>query len=504
MFSLHSKKPAKFPSGKKTPKLNSGFFCRFLFLFFLFFGDVSLAQVRFGLILSQEQSQTLTQQEIETYQRLGFTILAPEGHFAPEIFDFLNGQNFEIWPVLPQRFLIRTAQATDAAQQIRWLRRFEAVPGFNSIIAGWHADLNSARTSRHLAGLSEQLREAFPAQPLYLITKGDDVPSPMLRPVPDAGLSLPTAPFKGAPLLLPPGPAADEHHFFVQTLREGIRLGYQVFLTDYDNLQIYLDDDFSGLAQIISGFQRSPNPAIPLPAAEQYPGSVNYGVLILIGLWLSFAIHMRFNPNYSRTVGRYFFNHSFLVEDILRRHILLSGSVLVVFLQAAVMWGLFSLTFITSFLGEAGMQALSWYFPVAANDWFLFTIGLVFGALFNGLLWAWLIISCFRRDVVSMSATLLFWPMHLGLFLLLVLLTLSGSSAGSVAVLAAGGVFVLVQLGSFLVAAAAFGRQPTLRPAAHLGVTFLLYLSLLSLLAMLFVRNSTVYGIMQLAFWLNN
>lgn len=462
------------------------------------------AQVRFGLILDETQSRTLNQDELQFFQRLGFSILIPEGHFSPEIFSTLAGSGMEVWPALPLRYHTRNTPNPDAAQMLAYIRPFEQLPAFNGIVVSRHADLRSQRTSAYLAKLTDHIRERYPAQRLFMVTRGVVVPSPLLLPVADASLFMPGAPFDGAPLLMPFAPKADEHHFFAKTVREGIQKGYGIFLTDYDNLNAYLDDDFSGFAEILSGFRSSADPSIPLPPKERMPQSINYGIFLLIGLWLSFAVHLRFNPNYSRTAGRYFFSHSFLVEDILRRHILLSGSVFVVFLQIALMWGLFVHTFATAFLGEAGMSALTYYYPFASNEVVLFVLGVIWGAFLNAMLWAWLIITCFRRDIVSISGTLLFWPAHLNFFILLALFTLSGAGAGPLPVLFTGAAFLLVQFGAFFAAAFAFSRQPTLKPVMHLLLTVLLYTSFVGLLVILIIRNSTLYGVFQLAFWLNN
>lgn len=461
-------------------------------------------QARFGIVLSAEQSRQLDEQELERLERLGFSILAPKAHFSSEIFATLATRPVEVWPVMPQRFLTRNSSIADAGEQLIFLRRFERLTAFNGIIAAWHADLRAPVLRDELTVLAEILRDRYPAQRRFMVTKGAAVPTALLLPVPDAGLTLPPAPFPDAVLLLPPAPSANEHYFFGNQVREGLRLGYTVFLMDSAHLERYLDDDFSGLAEVISGFRSSANPAIPLPPAERSPQTVNFGIMVLIALWFSFAVHFRFNPNYNRTVGRFFFNHSFLVEDILRRHILLSGSIFVVFVQLVVMWGLFTLSFTQAFLGDAGMKALRYWIPFAGNQAALFVLGLIAGALLNGLLWVWLTLSCFRRNAASMAGTLLFWPMHLGFFLLLALLTMQGAGAGSIPVLIAGLAFLAVQFGSFYVAAAAFGRQPSLKPGVHYAVTVLLYTLLLGGLLTYFLKFSSLYGVFQLGFWLNN
>ncbi|AXJ01599.1 hypothetical protein CYPRO_2357 [Cyclonatronum proteinivorum] len=496
----------KFRFRKKFPEFFRTGLHGLIFLLLLFSSVLvdAEAQVRFGVILSAEQSEQINPHELDRLQRMGVSVVAPQAHFSEETFGALSGSGMEVWPVLPLRYVLRGTELADPEVYLRFLRRFERLTTFNGVIVGWHADLGSAQVSAQLQALSEVLRNQLPAQKLFLITNGAAVPSEMLRPIADAKLGIGPASFAQAPLLLPPAPSVNQKIAFAAQVREGIAQGYGIFLTDYNNLQAYIDDDESTFAEIMSGFTAHSNPAIPLPEAEEVMPAINYSVLLVVLLWLSFAVHLRYNPNYNRTVGRYFLSHTFLIDDILRRHILLSGSIFIVFVQLSVMWGVFSLSFTTAYLGASGMQVLTYYFPLFSSEVILFGAGAFFGALFNGILWVWLILSCFRNDVVSMSGTLLFWPMHAGLLLLLLLLTFQGAGAGSLAMLIVALLFLGVQLAAFIVASLAFSRQPSLKPGPHILATLLPYIVLMSILILFFIRESTLFGIFRLAFWLNN
>jgi|GEM_PF-4584259 len=468
-----------------------------IFLLFLIPAD-SLAQVQFGIYLDRQQTESLSDGQLQQFQSTGISLLAPEGFLSTT----LQTDFFRVMPSLPLAYITpRSAILRNESiysildrYNLHYLesRQFETT----GIIAGRHPDLKSSRVQ----SFYQSFRNRLPDTQLFLITGlSDSVPSGF-SPIADAGKSSAPGVVTEGIILLASHHGPNAVRNYAQEIRTAAAQGYSTFLLEKRDYDFLMNEEHYG-AELLYAFGTQPaaTATVPLPALSPESPALRADVIILLLLWLSFSIHFRFNPNYTRTVVRFFASYSFMVEDILRRHIIMGSSTIIMFMQVMLLWGLVLYSTFNGLLGTGGFEALTYHLPFLFGSWSVFIIAVAAGALFNFISLFWLVSCCYRQDIFSQSATLYLWPMHLGFPITTVLVTLSVLLPGSPLILILCGLFLLLNLVSFYVAAAAFGREPTLSPAFHFLATSVLYSILLGLFGFLIYSYTDIFHILLLA-----
>lgn len=88
---------------------------------------------------------------------------------------------------------------------------------------------------------------------------------------------------------------------------------------------------------------------LPLTKTQRHG---NWVIVILILVWLSYAVHYAFEPTYRKSIGRFFFNHSFFANDILNRHERIGFSSVIVLIQVVVLSGIMFETVFSYFFDD--------------------------------------------------------------------------------------------------------------------------------------------------------
>ena len=209
---------------------------------------------------------------------------------------------------------------------------------------------------------------------------------------------------------------------------------------------------------VITAYATEPNAVFSNPPVGRPPVSPGYTIIVLIIIWLITAIHYGFEPNYRKSMIRYFGNHRFFIDDIQERVLRFANSNIIVMLIQALTGALFLITFFHFFISDSGFRAITAHYPdldfLGGSDVQLFFIGFMTILTFNLVGSLWIFISCPDFPQYNQVLTLFLWPQHLNLLLLSLLVTLTTAYQSPFVIYLCGILYIIVLLSSFLAASA--------------------------------------------------
>jgi hypothetical protein len=198
---------------------------------------------------------------------------------------------------------------------------------------------------------------------------------------------------------------------------------------------VFHDDiERSDLLSIVSEYVRGNYIQLPLPREPEPVPSMNWNVLLLFLILGSLLFHIRYQPTYLHSLSRYFFNHTFFVEDVMEHRIRSSSPGWIILFQHAFVAGIVLYLTAYTLVSDLGFELLAHYFP--AIFWtgnhllslFMFGFGVTMFLQVVSILW----IHLLNRELRYFSQTLNLysWPLHLNFILatLLIVLAVQGQA----------------------------------------------------------------------------
>ena len=153
---------------------------------------------------------------------------------------------------------------------------------------------------------------------------------------------------------------------------------------------------------------------MPLPADAPKPASANPGIILLVLIFAGLIIQYKYQPVVLQFMGRYFFNHSFFMTDIMDNRVRSISPGLTFIGIHSVVNGLFFLTLFETFFSDEGLNILSHYFaPNIARDFellIIFISAVVIGLIVHLLSILWLRLLNREINSFSKSINLYIWP----------------------------------------------------------------------------------------------
>lgn len=208
---------------------------------------------------------------------------------------------------------------------------------------------------------------------------------------------------------------------------------------------------------IISSYLNGNSISFPMPAKEPESPGINWPVIFLLVIWISFIMHYKHQPMYMASLPRYFFYHTFFLHDILRKRIRSATSGLLVLFQHTLLTGLFFYLMADAFVSETGLQSLVTHFPAIFYSGFeklcLFAVGLVFAFFSHGISVAWLHLLNKKLQQWSQTINLYSWPLHINLIIVTIVVYLVQLSGVYRWLIVAVTAYFLVWFFSFTIAA---------------------------------------------------
>lgn len=196
---------------------------------------------------------------------------------------------------------------------------------------------------------------------------------------------------------------------------------------------------------------------IPLPADTTSTPAINWSVLFLFLIWISFVIHFRFQPVYAQTISRYYLNHSFYLIDVFEHRIrnILPG--IIVLIQHALLTGLFFFVSAEILISDLGLRALSNHLPylfLFQNELLsLFFLGVSVALLLQIISVAWIYLLNSKMKYVSQALNLYSWPLHINLIVVTFLVVLNQRGSAELWMVNLSILFAIVWFLSFNIAA---------------------------------------------------
>lgn len=209
---------------------------------------------------------------------------------------------------------------------------------------------------------------------------------------------------------------------------------------------------------IITAYATDASAIFSNPVPKNTPVNPGFTVLILVLIWLITAIHYGFEPNYRKSLIRYFGYHRFFIDDIQERVLRFSNSNVIVLLIQALTGALLLISFTHFFISKTGFSAISAHYPafhiLGGSDIRLFIIIFAAVIVYNLICSLWLFISAPDFPQYNQVLTLQLWPQHLNLLLVSLLVTLTIAYQSPILVYLCGLFYLIVLLSSFIIASA--------------------------------------------------
>lgn len=208
---------------------------------------------------------------------------------------------------------------------------------------------------------------------------------------------------------------------------------------------------------IVQKYLNGETVTIPLPAEDTGTPGVNWSVVLLLLIWISFVVHYKYQPIYSQSIARYFTNHTFFVMDIMENRLRNPFPVIYLLLQHALITGLFFCVSAQVLFSENGLDILAYHFPsLFWSDNILISIfvgGILVAIILQTLSIFWIYLLNNKLRYFSQIINLYSWPLHVNLFSVTFLVMFNQVGFATEWVMALGIIYGLVWFFSFNFAA---------------------------------------------------
>lgn len=246
---------------------------------------------------------------------------------------------------------------------------------------------------------------------------------------------------------------------------------------------------------------------LPLPDSESTMPPVNWSVVLLVLIWISFLIHYRNQPGYSAILTRYFTGHSFFVADVMEHRLRNSAPGLIILFQHSLLSGLALYIISDTYFSNLGLDALTLYFPGIIIEGYeyvsFFMLGTLIAMLSHLVSVFWIYILNKQTSHISQVLNLYSWPLHINLILVTMLVFFHQSRADSTFILATLIAFVAVWYMAFNLAAIDCVRFLEKYKAANFLLTVILHILVITGLLVWLFKSPSVIEPVRLAFFLS-
>lgn len=211
-----------------------------------------------------------------------------------------------------------------------------------------------------------------------------------------------------------------------------------------------------GLEDVLIAYAGDSDAVFPNPRPSDPPPAINWHIILLLLIWISFALHYAFFPTYNKSLIRYFTHHQFFIDDIFERRIRLASTPFYVNLQTALIFGLFFHALYSYYLNSTGTDVLRHY--LFLPEWIhpsvmIFIVGVIFSLIYNAIMTIWVFAPTIETQWANPAAVTYIWPQHILLPVITLMITVHISGAPSIIFNSLAVLFLLIWLSSFYIAA---------------------------------------------------
>lgn len=244
----------------------------------------------------------------------------------------------------------------------------------------------------------------------------------------------------------------------------------------------------------------------PMPAIPPVSKSGNFSVLILILLWGSLAMLLKWNPGSRAMIGRYLLSHRFYADDIIHYRERSAAASLTLLAQHAVFSGLAVYMLAHYFLSETGVDAFFYHLPALAllgrNYSSFFALGLLASLILPLISLPWLHFTSKRLRHFSQTLNLYSGIFALDFILITTIVTLYQAGTGDFLIRILFALFFLCWILAFYIAALDVHKSLMVGRGGYFALTMALHTLILLLAGGFLYKASHLMQVIDLALFL--
>ncbi len=345
--------------------------------------------------------------DISIYTERNITILLHADILYPTASNLLQNQNLIIQEVTESysRFSERQQSNIAAVGLFRFPADYST--DFNSI-SKFVADSISGVTNKPLYYYSSSSQPATPSGFSFVV---DHISTQEAQKIP---LSL-----SSAVIYLEPSPSSRETLSALSDIMRATQsLNESIIILPADWF-FRIQNDHPDLIPILENYTNGRILSMPLPAKRAGETSANPGIIILLIILAGLVVQYKYQPVILQFVGRYFFNHSFFMADIMDNRLRNVSAGLTFMGIHSIVNGLFFYTFFETLFTGKGLNVLSHYFAPFVPENFelpvIFIAATLVGLIVHLISVLWLRLVNRQINSFSKAINLYIWPFFITL-----------------------------------------------------------------------------------------
>lgn len=301
-------------------------------------------------------------------------------------------------------------------------------------------------------------------------------------------------------------PAENLHTSIVrldELLRYSLQFEHPAIILPYEWIVDTLRE-YPGISVMLREYAHGNRFALPLPSTPEQERGAN-GHFILFWILAGFlVILIRYYPMIPQFALRYYFNHTFFMQDIMEGRVRNPKGAFYFLALQTLFSGLFVYTFLQSLFNEPGFSVIAWFAkPIMwsadpALSLAIFSVILSIFVHFISVSWLYLLISDINQ--IYKAVNLYAWGLFVHILLTTLLIALSAFPIQLSIVFIIGMLYYVVWVSAFLAASLHGTKKLESKRGRVLFSTFGLYLFLAAALLLLFVQSDRVAEISKLAY----
>jgi len=261
------------------------------------------------------------------------------------------------------------------------------------------------------------------------------------------------------------------------------------------------------LELIVSSYRNSEIIPFPIPHRAESPPVMNWNVIFLFVIFGSIIIHARLQPAYLPSLSRYFFNHSFYLQDVLEHRIRNIIPGLVILLQHALSTGVIFYLSAEMLFNRIGLEVLNHNFSSVlwtGNPYLsLFIFGFTFAFTLQAISVFWLHLPNKSLQYLSQTLNLYTWPLHINFLVVAIYIVIYGNDPGDALIAYLLAAYLFVWFMSFNIAALDASKYLEKLNLVYLTVTVGLHILLFASLFWAAFNFPAIYEPVQMALTLS-
>ena len=461
---------------------------------------------RVGIEWNPPNDLAIARDELKLFQKNGVQYLMLNQQVRPAILDMLNNYSFKLYITIPNRF-ITTSDLRDHSKSIlkkcqNYIHYYDHYKQIAAYGLFEYGETNKSYFKSSFNQIINNLRPLTERPFYYLTQKISHQPESStfnfhITILSDAFIQKQEV-VSGNNQILFYNPPKDVP-FNVRNLEKLFRRtskNSNPLLFFKSKWLFHLFEQHITIFEYISKLAKNSNIVFSTPPPPVKRPKAHWLVLLLLLLWGVIAVHYAFEPNYRKSLQRYFNNHIFFVNDIIERHARLTVSSLIVVLIQSILGGFFFYAISIYSFSKLGFEAITYHYPflgfLNGSPISLLFLGFTAVLLYNLISIVWLYFGSAGITYFSQAVTLHMWTQHINIIIYTVILTLIMSGGYLFIIYALAVIFILIILMSFYITVfdtVKLSEQPLLQ---HLFTTVPHFILLVAALVWLIAGTSLI------------